>query len=112
MNLLHSLLMLKRRTMQVQRNNVKEDRVSNMEGREEASFVTGLDIMIGSVLIEGIHFRTMTTTTTTTTILGATPIKGIADSTTKEKGMLSLLNMEMVDLPKDQETPSMMNLML
>ena len=110
MVLLHSPLMLKERTMQVQRSNVKEDRDSKMEGREDASFVTGLTSMLGSVLIEGIHLGMMTTTTTT--ISGATTIKGMAGSTIKEKGMLPLLNMEIVDRPKDQETPGMMNLML
>ena len=96
--------------MQVQRSNVIEGRVSKMEGREDASFATSLATMLGSVLIEGIHLMMMTTTATT--ISGATTIKGMADSTTKEKGMLLLLNMEMVDLPKDQKTPGMMNLML
>jgi len=50
--------------------------------------------------------------TTTTTISGATTIKGMVDSTTKEKGMLLLLIKEMVALPRDQETLGMMNLML
>jgi len=110
MILLHSPLILKERTMQVQRSNVKEDCGSKMEGREYASFVTSLATMLGSYLIEGIHLGMLTTTTTT--ISGATTIKGMADSITKEKGMLSLLNTEMVDFPKDQETPGMMNLML
>lgn len=56
-----------------------------MEGREDASFVTGMAIMLGSVLIEGIHLGMITTTTTT--IFRATTIKGMVDSTTKEKGM-------------------------
>ena len=81
-----------------------------MEGREDASFVTSLATILGSVVIEGIHLKMMTTTTTT--ISGATTIKGMTNSTTKEKGMLPLLNMEMVDLPKDQENLGMMNLML
>ena len=106
---MHSSLMLKRRTTKVQRSNVKEDQVSRMEGMEDASFATSLATMLGSVLIEGIHLMMMTTTTTT--ISGATTIKGMADSIIKEKEMLLLLNMEMVDLPKDQETPGMMNLM-
>jgi len=89
-----------------------EERYSKMEGREDASFVTGLVTMLGSVLIEGIHLMMMTTTTTTTTILGATIIKGMENSTTKEKGILPLLNIEMFDLSKYQETPGMMNLML
>lgn len=110
MILLHSPLMLKRRTMQVQRGNVKEGRVSKMEGREDVSFATSLTTMLGCVLIEGIHLMMMTTTTTT--ISGATTIKGMADSTTEKKGMLPLLFKEMVAFPRDQETPSMMNLML
>lgn len=59
---------------------------------------------------KGIHLGMMKKTTAT--ISKATTIKGMAGSTTKEKGMLLLLNMEMVDLPKGQETPGMMNLML
>ena len=43
---------------------------------------------------------------------GATTIKGMADSITEEKEMLPLLIKEMVALPRDQETPGMMNLML
>ena len=80
-----------------------------MEGREDASFATSLVTILGSVLIEGIHLMMMTTTITT--ISGVTTIKGMADSTTKEKGMLLLLIKEMVALPRDQETPGMMNLM-
>jgi len=96
--------------MQVQRINVKEDRDSKMEERVDASFVTCLATILGSVLIKWIHLEMMTTTTAT--ISEATTIKGMVGSTTKEKGMLPLLNMEMVDLPKDQETLGMMNLML
>ena len=110
MILLHSSLMLKGKTMQIQRSNVKGDRDSKKEGRGDASFVTSLATLLGSVLIEGIHLEMMTTTVAT--ISGETTIKGMGGSTTKGKGMLSLLNMEMVDLPKDQETPGMMNLML
>ena len=106
MILLHSPLMLKIRTMQVQRSNVKEGWDSKMEERVDASFVTGLAIMLGS----GIHLGMMMTIIAT--ISRATTIKAMVDSTTKEKGMLPLLNMEMVDLPKDQETLGMMNLML
>lgn len=81
-----------------------------MEERVDASFVTGLDTMLGSVLIEWIHLGMVTTTTAT--ILGATSIKGMASSTTKEKGMLPLLNLEMADLPKYQENIGMINLIL
>ena len=69
-----------------------------MEEREDVSIVKGLATILESVLIKGIHLRMMTTTTAT--ISGATTIKGMAGSTTKEKGMLSLLNLEMIDLPK------------
>lgn len=65
-----------------------------MEERVDASFVTGLATMLGSIIIKWIHLRMMTTTTTT--ILGATTNKEMAGSTTKENGMLALLNMEMV----------------
>ena len=110
MILLHSPLMLKTRLMQVQTSNVNEVRVSKMEGREDTSFATSLATMLGSVLIEGIHLMMMTTTTTK--ISGATTIKGMADSTTKEKGMLPLLIKEMVALPRNQETLGMMNQIL
>lgn len=43
---LRSLLMLKRRTMQVQRSNVKEDLDSKMEERVDASFVAGLVLIL------------------------------------------------------------------
>jgi len=80
-----------------------------MEGREDASFATSSTTMLGSFLIEGIHLMMMTTTTTK--ISGEKIIKGMVDSTIKENGMLPLLNMEMVTLPRDQENPGMMNLM-
>ena len=70
-----------------------------MEEREDASFVTSLATILGSVLIEGIHLMMITTTTT---------IKGMVGSKTKEKGILPLLNMEMVTLP----IARMMNLVL
>ena len=109
--LLPSPLILEEGIMLVQGIKDKgSSRDSKMEERVDASIVTCLATMLGSVLIEGIHLGMMTTNTAT--ILEATEIKGMAGSTTKEKGMLPLLNMEMVDLPKDQETPSMMNLML
>ena len=85
-------------------------RLGFKNGREDASSATSLATMLGSVLIEGIHLMMMTTTATT--ISGATTIKGMVGSTTKEKGILPLLNMEMVALSKDQEIPSLMNLKL
>ena len=91
-----------------EKNNASSNK--QCRGRENDSFATSLATMLGSVLIEGIHLGIVITTITT--ISGATTIKGMEGSTTKEKGMLPLLNMEMVDLPKDQETPGMMNLML
>lgn len=39
-------------------------------------------------------------------------IKGTTSSTIKEKAVLPLLDMEMVDLPKDQEIPGMRKIML
>ena len=54
-----------------------------MEGMEDASFATSLVTMLGSFVIEWIYLMMMTTTTTT--ISGATKIKEMADSTTKEK---------------------------
>jgi len=81
-----------------------------MEGREVASFSTSLVTMLGSVLIEGMHL--MMITTTTKTISRETTIKGMENSRTKEKGMLLLLIKETFALPRDQETPCMMNLML
>ena len=49
---------------------------------------------------------------TTTTISKVITIKGTTGSTTKERGMLLLLEMEMVDLPKGQEMPGMVKVML
>ena len=105
---LHSPLMLRGRTMLVQRDKVKEVRDSK---KEDAPIVTGLAIMLESVIIRRIHHGMMTTTITTT-ISRATTIKGITGSTTKERGMLSLHDMEMVDFPKGRETPGMRKLML
>jgi len=101
--------MLKEITMQVQRINVNEDK-KKMEGREDASFLTSFATMRGSFLIEGIHLGMMTITSTIPS--GVTTIKRMVGSTKKEKEMLPLLNMEIFNLPKDQETLDMMNLML
>ena len=51
----------------------------------------------------------MTTITTTTK---AMEIKGTTSSTTKERAMLPLLEMEMVVLPRSRETLGMKKLML
>ena len=66
--------------------------------------------MLESVLIRRILHGMMTTTITT--ISKAMAIKGTTASTTMERGMLPLLDMEMVDLTKGRETPSMRKLML
>ena len=112
MILLHSPLMLKGRTMLAQRNKVKEDRDSKKEASKYASIVTGLATMLESVLIKRILHEMMTTTTTTAPISKPMSIKGITGSTTKERGMLPLLDMEMVNLPKGRETTGMRKLML
>ena len=106
---LHSPLMLKGRTMLVQKNKVKEEKDSKKEEREDVSTATGLATMLESVLIKGIHHEMMITTTT---ISREMEIKEITGSTTKEREMLHLHDMEMVNLLKDRETPGMMNLML
>ena len=90
--------------MLFQGNKVKEDRGSEKEEWEDASIVIGLATMLESVLIKWIHHGMMITTTTTT-ISRATTIKGITGSTIKEREMLSLHDMEMVDLLRSQETP-------
>lgn len=84
--------------MLVQENRVKD---SKEEEKGGATIATGLAIMIESVLTRMILQGMMTTTTTITTKKVA--IKGTTCSTIKEKGMLMLLEMEMVDLPNGQE---------
>lgn len=61
--------------------------------------------MLKRVLTRRMLQGMMTTTTTTTT-------KAITSSTIKERGMLPLLDMEMVVLPKDQEISGMRKVML
>ena len=102
MNLLLSPLMQIERTMLVQRNEVKNSsRDSKKEENEGATIATGLATMLESVLTRRILHGMMTTTTTTiTTISKAMEIKGTTCSTTKEREMLLLLDMVMVDLPK------------
>lgn len=95
MNPLHSPHMLRERTMLVQRDKVKDlSRDSKKEEREDATIVTGLATMLESVLIRMILHGM----TTITTISKEMEIKGTKGSTTKERGMLPLLNMVMVDL--------------
>lgn len=100
-----SPLMLKGRTTLVQEDKVKGlSRDSKKEEKEDASITIGLTTMLESVLTKRI-LQGMTTTTTTPTSK-AMAIKGTTSSTTKERGMLLLLDMEMVVLPKGQETAS------
>ena len=109
--LLLSPLMLRGRTMSVQGNKVKDlSRDTKNEEKEDATIATSLATMLESVLTRRILQGMMTTTTAT--IIEAMPIKGTTSSTIKERGMLSLLDMEMVDLPKDQEILGMRKVML
>ena len=84
---------------------------SKKEENEGATIATGLATMLESVLTRRI-LHGKTTTTTITTISKAMAIKGTTGSTVKERGMLPLLDMIMVDLPKGRETPGMRKLML
>jgi len=96
--LLPSLLMLRGRTMLIQEDKVKGSSWdSKKEEKEDSSIATGLDIFLESVLTRRILQEMMTTITTTTRAMG---IKGATGSTTKERGMLPLLEMEMVILPR------------
>ena len=72
--------------------------------------VTSLVTMLESAPIKGTLPEMMTTTTTTTS--GGMEIKETTSS--KERGRLPLIEMEMemVNLSRGQETPGMMNLML
>ena len=81
--------------MQVQRSKVKEDRDSKMEGREDALFAISLATL------------KMMTIITTPGATSTTTIKGMAGPMAKEKGMRDIK--EMVDPPRNQETPGMMN---
>ena len=108
MILLPSPLMLKGRTMLVQGNKVKDlSRDSKKEEKEDVIIATGLATVLESVLTRRILQGMMLTTTTK-----AMAIKGTTSSTTKEIGMLTLLDTKMVVLPKDQEIPSMRKVML
>lgn len=80
--------------MLVQENRVKD---SKKEEKEGATIVTSSATMVEIVLTRRI-LQGMTTTKTT--ISKAMKIKGTIGSTIKERGMLLLLDMEMVNLPK------------
>ena len=109
--LLPSSLMLRGRTMLVHDDKVKgTSRDSKKEEKEDASIATGLTTMLESVFTRRILQGMMTTTTIT--IMKAMAIKRTRSSTTKERGILPLLDMEMVILPKGRETLGMRKLML
>jgi len=111
MNLLPSQLMQRGRIMLVQGNRVKDlRRDSKKEEKEDATIATCSTTMTVCVLTRRILQGMMTTTTTT--ISKAMGIKGTTGSTTKEREMLPLLEMEMVDLLGGQEMPGMMRVML
>ena len=91
-------LILRGIKMLAQKDKVKgSSRDSNKEEKEDTSIVAGLDILLESVLTKRILQEMMTTITTTTRAMA---IKGTTGSTTKERGMLPLLKMEMVVLPR------------
>jgi len=69
-----------------------------------------LAISLESVLTIRILQEMMTTITTTNSRVMA--IKGTIGSITRERGMLLLLKMEVVSLPRSRETASMKKLML
>jgi len=79
------------------------------EGKEGALIATSLASSLESALTRRILQEMMTTITTTSRVM---EIKGTTGSTTKERGMLLLLEMEMVVLPRSRETPDMKKLML
>ena len=111
MNLLFSPLMLRGITMLVQEDKVKDSsRDSKKEENEDASIITGLATSLESVLTRRILQEMMTTITTTTS--RPMTIEGTTGSITKERGMLLLLEMEVVVLPRNRETLGMMKLML
>ena len=95
--------------------SVQEDKVkglsydSKKEEKEDASIVIGLATLLESVLTRRILQEMMTTITTTSRAMA---IEGTTGSITKERGILLLLEMEVVVLPRSRETPGMMKLML
>lgn len=62
-------------------------------------FATMLEIVLLRRILQGM--------TTTTTMSKAMAIKGTTGSKIKERGMLPMLDMEMVDLPKGREISGM-----
>ena len=98
--MLHTLLILERRTLVVQRIREKQ---GPKERRENVSLVIGLVTMLENVLSRRILPIVMTTTTTE-----GMEIKGKKGS--REKGRLPPA--EMINLSKGQETPGMRNHML
>lgn len=102
-----SLLMLKQRTILVQEEKVKgSSQDSKKEERGDASIAIGLATLVESVLTIRILQEMIAIITTTKEIERKT------GSTTNERGMLPLLNMEMAVLLRSQETLGMKNLML
>ena len=86
------------RMMLVQDDRVKDlRRDSKKEEKEGVIIATGLATILESVLTRRINQDMMTTTTTISKMM---TIKATIGSTTKERGMFLLLEMEMVDLPK------------
>ncbi len=79
------------------------------EGRAGALFAISLATIQGSVLIKGIHLEMMTIITTPGAT-STTMIKGMVGLMAKEKGMWDIK--EMVNPPRNQGTPGMMNPML
>jgi len=110
MILLLSPLMLRGRTMLVQGNKVKDlNRDSRKEEKEDATIATSLATKLESVLRRRILQGMMTTKTTTTT--KGMAVKGTS-STIKERGVLPLLDVGMVDLAKDQGIPGIRKVLL
>ena len=108
--LLPSPLILREGTILVQGIKDKgSSRDSKKEEKEDALILTGLATSLESVRTRNILQEMMTTITTTSREMA---IKGTTGSTTKERGMLPLLEMEMVVLPRSRETPGMKKLML
>jgi len=96
--------------MLVQGDRVKDStRDSKKEEKEGATTTTGSATMLESFLTNRIIQGMMTTTTTISKVMA---IKRTTSSTTKERGIFPLLEMEMVNFPKGQEIPDMMKVML
>ena len=104
----HSPLMPKGEIMQGLKVISMESFDLRKEGRAGALFAISLATMQGSVQIEGTHSMMMITIIPGAT--STTTIKGMAGPMAKEKGMRDIK--EMVDPPRNQGTPGMMNPML